>query len=145
MGTQTKTVRLTAFLLSLAMVLSLLGAYAPTITEAAAKPKLAKKAESLVIGGVKKIKVKHKPKGAVISYKSSKSSVASVSKKGKVTGKKAGSAKITVTVKKGKAKTKLIYKATVKKPALKTKSLSVAVGKSGTLGISHKPAKAAVN
>lgn len=39
---------------------------------------------------------------AKISYKSSKSSVASVSKKGVVTAKKAGSATITVTIKDGK-------------------------------------------
>ena len=39
---------------------------------------------------------------AKISYKSSKSSVAAVSKKGVVTAKKAGSATITVTIKEGK-------------------------------------------
>lgn len=51
---------------------------------------------------------------AKISYKSSKSSVASVSKKGVVTAKKAGSATITVTIKEGKdtyqAKTKIKVK-----------------------------------
>ena len=51
---------------------------------------------------------------AKISYKSSKSSVAAVSKKGVVTAKKAGSATITVTIKEGKdtyqAKTKIKVK-----------------------------------
>ena len=51
---------------------------------------------------------------AKISYKSSKKSVATVSKKGVVTAKKAGSATITVTIKEGKdtyqAKTKIKVK-----------------------------------
>ncbi|MBO5153202.1 MAG: Ig-like domain-containing protein [Eubacterium sp.] len=54
---------------------------------------------------------------AKISYKSSKSSVASVSKKGVVTAKKAGSATITVTIKDGKdtyqGKTKIKVKSKV--------------------------------
>lgn len=54
---------------------------------------------------------------AKISYKSSKSSVASVSKKGVVTAKKAGSATITVTIKEGKdtyqGKTKIKVKSKV--------------------------------
>lgn len=48
------------------------------------------------------INVYNAPAKAKISYKSSKSSVAAVSKKGVVTGKKAGSAAITVTLKLGK-------------------------------------------
>ena len=54
---------------------------------------------------------------AKISYKSSKKSVATVSKKGVVTAKKAGSATITVTIKEGKdtyqAKTKIKVKSKV--------------------------------
>ena len=54
---------------------------------------------------------------AKISYKSSKSSVAAVSKKGVVTAKKAGSATITVTIKEGKdtyqGKTKIKVKSKV--------------------------------
>ena len=54
---------------------------------------------------------------AKITYKSSKSSVAAVSKKGVVTGKKPGSATITVTVKQGKdtyqAKTKIKVKSKI--------------------------------
>ena len=54
---------------------------------------------------------------AKISYKSSKTSVATVSKKGVVTAKKAGSATITVTIKEGKdtyqAKTKIKVKSKV--------------------------------
>lgn len=54
---------------------------------------------------------------AKISYKSSKSSVASVSKKGVITAKKAGSATITVTIKEGKdtyqGKTKIKVKSKI--------------------------------
>ena len=54
---------------------------------------------------------------AKISYKSSKKSVATVSKKGVVTAKKAGSATITVTIKEGKdtyqTKTKIKVKSKV--------------------------------
>lgn len=54
---------------------------------------------------------------AKISYKSSKKSVATVSKKGVVTAKKAGSATITVTIKEGKdtyqAKTKIKVKSKI--------------------------------
>lgn len=54
---------------------------------------------------------------AKISYKSSKTSVATVSKKGVVTAKKAGSATITVTIKEGKntyqGKTKIKVKSKV--------------------------------
>ena len=54
---------------------------------------------------------------AKVSYKTSKKSVATVSKKGVVTAKKAGSATITVTIKEGKdtyqAKTKIKVKSKV--------------------------------
>ena len=52
---------------------------------------------------------------AKISYKSSKKSVATVSKKGVVTAKKAGSATITVTIKEGKDTYQAKTKSKVKK------------------------------
>ena len=82
---------------------------------AASKPKLAKKSVTLFLGATSKIKVKSKPKGAKITYKSLNKKVATVSKKGKVTGKKSGTAKIKVVVKKGSKKTKLFYQVKVKK------------------------------
>ena len=64
-----------------------------------------------------KLNVYNAADNAKISYKSSKSSVASVSKKGVVTAKKAGSATITVTVKEGKntykGKTKIKVKSQI--------------------------------
>ena len=58
----------------------------------------------------------------VASYKSSNSKVASVTKKGKITGKKIGTAKITVTTKKGATAT---IKIKVQKSPVKTTKLTV--------------------
>ncbi len=85
-------------------------------TSASAKAKCAVKSMTLYTGQKKTIKVKGKVKGAKYSFKSSKKSIAKVSKKGVVTAKKAGKAWITVTEKK-KAKKKIVgkVKVTVKK------------------------------
>lgn len=85
-------------------------------TSASAKAKCTVKSMTLYTGQKKTIKVKGKVKKAKYSFKSSKKSVAKVSKKGVVTAKKAGKAWITVTEKK-KAKKKIVgkVKVTVKK------------------------------
>lgn len=113
--------------------------------EAAGKAKrvsLKKRSESVVIGGTTKIKVKNAAKGSKITYKSNKKAIAKVSKKGKVTGIKAGTAKISVVVKKGGSKKKLTYKVTVKKPELSTGNLSIGVGKSAALSVRNRPQSA---
>ncbi|HCT91334.1 MAG TPA: hypothetical protein DF613_08135 [Lachnospiraceae bacterium] len=132
--------RMIAFLLAILMAFSIIYVDAP-IVEAAGKTALAKTSGSVVIGGTQTVKVKNAPKGASITYKSSKKSVAKVTGKGKVTGLKAGTAKITVTVKKGKSKKNLIYKITVKKPKLSKNSFTVGVGKSVVLAVKNKPGK----
>ena len=109
--------RLVALLLSFLMVISMMPDAGLTV-EAAAKPKLAKKSVSIVIGETSKIKVKNVPKGAKITYKSAQKSIATVSKQGNVKGVKSGTAKITVSVKKNAKTTKLAYKVIVKKPKL---------------------------
>ncbi len=81
-------------------------------TSASAKAKCAVKSMTLYKGQKKTIKVKGKVKGAKYSFKSSKKSIAKVSKKGVVTAKKAGKAWITVTEKK-KAKKKVVGKVKV--------------------------------
>lgn len=83
-----------------------------TIKKASLKLKKAK--GTVKVGKSLKIQVKSTfPKNDKIkSYKSSNSKVAKVDKKGKVTGKKKGTAKITVTTKSG---AKAIFKVTVKK------------------------------
>lgn len=75
-------------------------------TTAAKKAKLAKKSISVSVGKKKSIKIKNKRKRCNYSFKSSKPKVAKVTKKGVVTGKKAGKAVITVkeTVKSTKKK-----------------------------------------
>lgn len=136
-----KSKRLAALLLSFLMVISMIPVNGLTV-EAAAKPKLAKKSVSIVIGGTSKIKVKNAPKGAKITYKSAKKSIATVSKQGKVKGIKSGTTKITVSVKKNSKTTKLTYKVTVKKPKLSKSKLSLVSGKAAKLSVKNKPKKA---
>ena len=98
------------------------GTAAPAGTaQAAAKPKLSKTKLTLAAGKkatvtVKNVKAKKVKK---LTVKSSKKAVASVKKKGKaaftVTGKKAGKAAVTASVKVGKKTTKLKLAVTVKK------------------------------
>lgn len=72
--------------------------------------------------------------GATVSYKSSKTSIASVNSKGKVTAKKKGAATITATIKIGNTTKTLTRKITVKKAYLKfsKKKTSLRVKKSYT-------------
>lgn len=132
---------LVALLLSLLLAILLLPTTGLTV-EAAAKPKLAKKSSSIVIGGTSQIKVKNAPKGAKITYKSAKKSIATVSKKGKVKGIKSGTTKITVSVKKNSKTTKLTYKITMKKPKLSKSTLSLISGETVKLSVKNKPKKA---
>ena len=72
---------------------------------ASGKAKITKKRLTLTVGQKKKISIKGKKKKAKYSFSSSSAKKASVSKKGFVTAKKAGTAKITVKEKlKGKKK-----------------------------------------
>lgn len=83
------------------------------------KVKLSKSKVSLTCGNSTKIKLNG---GKIKSVKSSKTSVASVSKTGKITAKKPGTATITVVSKKGKSYT---CKVTVKAGLSKTKATLV--------------------
>lgn len=110
--------------------------------EAAAKPKLAKKSVNIVIGGTAKIKIKNTSKRAKITYKSTRKSIAAVSKRGKVKGKKNGTAKILVFVKSGSKTTKLKCKVNVKKPKMAVDNMSLIKGSSVRIAIKNKPKKA---
>lgn len=102
--------------LAVAVVLSLtVGAVPPatgteipmitTTVEAAAKKVSLKAANKKVYAGrIVKINVKA-TKGAKLSYKTSNKKIATVNSRGVVTGKKAGTVKITITAKKSKYKT----------------------------------------
>ena len=85
---------------------------------------LNKKNVTLTVGKTQKLKVKKLPKNAKVTWKSSKKSVASVSRKGLVKAKKAGKATIRCKVKYRKRKTIVLQcKVTVKKKTAKKKSI----------------------
>lgn len=93
-----------------------------SVTVRADKKKITKKTYALEIGERKSLKVTASPKGAVksIRFKSNKPKIASVSKKGKVTAKNKGTAKIQITVtgKNGKKKSTWVkIRVTERKPA----------------------------
>ncbi|MDE6566528.1 MAG: Ig-like domain-containing protein [Lachnospiraceae bacterium] len=83
---------------------------------AARKPNLSKKKLHMTVGKQERLSVKNK-KGYVVSWKSNKKAVATVSKTGKIKAKKSGSAKITAIAKPsqdGKSY-RLVCKVSVKK------------------------------
>ncbi len=135
--------------------MSLVGAMAFTsiwsndiTTQAASKPKkitMNKKKVTLEEGKTFKLKVKQvKPKKAskAVTYKSNKKSVATVSKKGVIKGKKSGTAKITVTSKKNKkVKAKVTVK--VKKKQIQQPNTNKAPAISSTPAASNNPAPSA--
>lgn len=91
-----------------------------SVQAGAKKPALSKKKVTVKLGGTAKISVK-RAKGYRITWKSKKKKVATVKKSGKyaakVTGKKAGKAKIVATLKKGKKRYSLKCQVTVTKKA----------------------------
>lgn len=109
-----------------------------------------KKTKSMYVGDIETIKVKVSPDKAkkTVTFKSGKSSVVSVSQKGRIKAKKAGTAKITVTVKGKDNKKKSSYvKIQVKNRNVTSIKLNVSektllVGKSTTLKATIKPEKA---
>lgn len=98
----------------MALVIALTAVLVPVPAKAAASDAFVVKSYMMAKGEKWTLNVYNAPAKAKISYKSSKSSVAAVSKKGVVTAKKAGSAVITTTIKEGKksysAKTKVTVK-----------------------------------
>lgn len=96
-------------------------------TNVSAKAKISKKSVTITKGKTYTLKVKGTKKK--VKWTSSKKSVATVSKKGKVTGKKRGSA--TIIAKIGKKKYKCKVK--VETPSLSTTKKSITVGSQYTL------------
>lgn len=95
----------------------------------AKKLKMKKKKITIRVGQKKKISVKTKPKKATIKWSSSKKKIATVSKKGVVTGKKVGTAKITAKSGKKKATCKVVVKRAAKKSVCSITSVQVYDGK----------------
>ena len=106
--------RVAMFVIAMAVVLTTV--LIPVPAKAAAKDAFVVSSYTMAKGEKWTLNVYNAGK-AKISYKSSKKSVATVSKKGVVTAKKAGSATITVTIKEGKdtyqGKTKIKVKSKV--------------------------------
>ncbi|MBR0399113.1 MAG: Ig-like domain-containing protein [Eubacterium sp.] len=107
-------------------------------------------AKTLTLKKGKSFKLKTKVTGTgsfskAVTYKSSNPKVVAVSKKGKLTAKKNGKAKITITSKKNRKK-KYVIKVTVGKPVkkltLNQTSASLTTGKSLTLKTTVLPKKA---
>ena len=92
--------------------------------------KFAKKSYSVKAGKTKKLSVKYAAGDKIKKWKSGNTSVAAVNKKGKVTAKKAGTAKITVTLKSGKKATCKIKVTQAKKKNAKKKTAKKTVTRS---------------
>ena len=109
--------KITAVALSASLVLS--GAFlSGNSAKAAKKLSISKTSISLKKGNSKTLKIKNLKKGRTVTWKSSKPSVAKVTKTGKVTAKKTGTAVIT-------AKQTFQCKVTVKKMKSSNKKLSI--------------------
>ncbi len=133
--------KIVSVMLSVILSVSLL-VTAELPSQAASKVQLVKKSASVAIGKTTSIKIKNAPKKAKISYKSNKTAIATVTQKGKVTGVKAGSTKIIVTVDAGGRKTRLTYKIKVMKPSFSKRTISVPVGRTRLLSLKDKPKNA---
>ena len=107
------------WVLLFAMLLSTSGM--SSVASAAAKaPKLSTKKVTVTVGASKKVKLKNKPTGAKVTWKSNNKKIAKVNKNGKITGIKEGSTKVTckVVYKKAKKKVTKNFKINVKVTAV---------------------------
>lgn len=111
---------------------------------AAKKAKLAKKTLTLTVGQTKKISVKNKKKGKTYTFKSSRTKIAKVSKKGSVTAKKAGKAVITVkeVTKKKPKKSRTVGKVKVTVKAKKVTTKPTVTSTPTTAGKQNSPTPA---
>lgn len=110
-----------AFVMALSLLLSVDGISSIKSASAAKAPKLSAKKVTVKVKQSKKVTLKNKPKGAKVTWTSKNKKIATVTKQGKITGKKVGKTKVTckVVYKKGSKKVtkKLTVNVTVKKAA----------------------------
>ena len=118
-----------AALTAAALVLIVLAQVMICLPAEAASPKLNKKKVTLYVEQTVRLKVNNTK--AKVTWSSNKKAVASVSKKGVVTAKKAGKAKITAKV----SGRKYTCAVTVRKPKLNISKATVYVGKTRTLKV----------
>ena len=132
--------RITSLLLVAVMVVAMLAVPGVNV-QAATKKKvqLNTKTVTLEVGKKVTLKLKNAPKKKKITWSSNNKKIATVSKKGVVTAKKAGKANITAKVN-GK---KYVCKVTVKnkKVQLNKKTVTLEVGKKVTLKLKNAPKK----
>lgn len=111
------------------------------------KVELNKKKATLVKGKTLKLKATLYPENAAdktVSWKSSNKKIATVSRTGKVKGKKKGSVTITATAtngKKAKCKVKVVNPVKVKSIKLNRKKATISVGKTTKLKVTFNPKK----
>ena len=116
--------RFVAALLTVVLLVTMLP-FAQTEVYAAKKMKLNKKKITLTVGKKKRLRVKHKPKGVKVKWRSKNKKIARVSKKGVVRAKRPGKATIIAKIGKKKLKCRVRVKAK-KKPSVKKPSGSSA-------------------
>lgn len=101
-----KQKRMTSMIVAFALVCMLIFNSVPKGIMAASKPKLNKKNVTLTVGTKYTLKVKNLPKNAKVTWTSSNKKRATVSKKGVVTAKKAGTVTIRSKIKQSGKKTR---------------------------------------
>lgn len=126
----------------LMILLTLLVALAMPVTAQAASKKVSLKVSgrTVYVGASKSLGVKA-TKGAKVTFKSSNKAIVTVNSKGVVTGKKTGTAKVTVTAKKSKYKTAkktVTIKVVKRNNSITASNKSVEVGKTVSLGAKAK-------
>ena len=104
-----KMKRILTIVLTLALIVTMMPMNLTNVN-ARTTTRLSSKKIVLQVGKTKKLKVKNKPAGVKVVWKSSKKKVATVSKKGKVKAKKLGKTTITAKVGKKKYKCKVVVK-----------------------------------
>lgn len=123
-------------LLSLLLILALCFTFIPTVNvEAASKVKINKTSTTIYVGKTETLKISGTSKK--VKWTTSNKSVATVSSKGKVTAKKAGTATITAKVSGKSYKCKV----TVKNPSLNRSKATLEEGKTITLKLTGATAK----
>lgn len=110
---------------------------------AMAAPVLTKTSMKMVVGDSVEIKLKNKPRGVKLTWRSANTGTASVTQKGAVRAVKKGSAVISCQWKQGKKKKTLKCKVTVVNPAFQAASITVTEGKSKQMNFRYRPKKSA--
>ena len=140
----------TVLTLGLTAVPAMAATQAPATTLSATKSvalksiSLNKKAMTLNVSKTATLKVTFNPTNTTVrkkvTWKSSNTSIATVTSAGKVTAKKPGTATITATVNGKKATCKVTVKAPITKVSMNKSSVSVDKGKTAVLSASYAPA-----